>query len=209
MEIQEPNQNLLIPDAAPAEVEKTDRSSFRRFVFDLLETIILSVLLFLAIDAVSARIRVDGISMKPTLKDGEFVLINKLAGEKIGEPRLGDVIVFHYPHDPQQEYIKRIVGLPGDSINIMQGVVYVNGVALVEPYIQDQPDYQSQWQVPDGQLFVLGDNRNNSSDSHRWGAVPLDLVVGKALFVYWPPQEWGMIDHPLVSFAEASLGVNP
>ena len=91
----------------------------------------------------------------------------------------------------------------------MQGVVYVNGVALVEPYIQDQPDYQSQWQVPEGHLFVLGDNRNNSSNSHRWGPVPLDLVVGKALFVYWPPQEWGMISHPLVSYAEASSGVYP
>ena len=98
MEIQEPDQNLLIPDAAPAEDEKKDRSNFRRFVIDLLETIILSVLLFLAIDVVSARICVDGISMKPTLKNGEFVLINKMA-YKFGQPRLGDVIVFHFPRD--------------------------------------------------------------------------------------------------------------
>lgn len=208
MEIQEINQDHLPSDPMQAEDEKKEQSSFWRFLIDVLETIILSVVLFLAIDAVSARIRVDGISMEPTLRDGEFVLINKLA-YKLGEPQLGDVIVFHFPRDPEQEYIKRVVGLPGDMVKIQRGVVFVNGQALVEPYIADQPDYQNQWQVPENHLFVLGDNRNNSSDSHRWGPVPMEQVVGKALFVYWPPQEWSMINHPAISFAEASSGVYP
>lgn len=208
MEIQEINQDTLPSDPIQAEDSKKEQSSFWRFLIDVLETIILSVVLFLAIDAVSARIRVDGISMQPTLRDGEFVLINKLA-YKLGEPQLGDVIVFHFPRDPEQEYIKRVVGLPGDMIKIQRGVVFVNGQALVEPYIADQPDYQNQWQVPENHLFVLGDNRNNSSDSHRWGPVPMEQVVGKALFVYWPPQEWGMINHPAISFAEASSGAYP
>lgn len=208
MEIQEINQDTLPSDPVQAEGSKKEQSSFWRFVIDVLETIILSVVLFLAIDAVSARIRVDGISMQPTLRDGEFVLINKLA-YKLGEPQLGDVIVFHFPRDPQQEYIKRVVGLPGDLVKIQRGVVFVNGQALVEPYIADQPDYQNQWQVPENHLFVLGDNRNNSSDSHRWGPVPMEQVVGKALLVYWPPQEWGMINHPAISFAEASSGAYP
>lgn len=208
MEIQEINQDTLPSDPIQAEDSKKEQSSFWRFLIDVLETIILSVVLFLAIDAVSARIRVDGISMQPTLRDGEFVLINKLA-YKLGEPQLGDVIVFHFPRDPEQEYIKRVVGLPGDMVKIQRGVVFVNGQALVEPYIADQPDYQNQWQVPENHLFVLGDNRNNSSDSHRWGPVPMEQVVGKALFVYWPPQEWGMINHPAISFAEASSGAYP
>jgi signal peptidase I len=165
-------------------------------------------LLFLVIDALSARIRVDGISMEPTLKDGEFVLINKLA-YKWGEPGLGDVIVFHFPRDPEQEYIKRVIGLPGNTVNITNGKVYINGDVLEEPYINAKPDYQSQWQVPEEHLFVLGDNRNNSSDSHRWGPVPMEYVVGKAVFIYWPPQEWGMINHSAISLAEASSGEKP
>lgn len=208
MGINNSTQDQIVSVEIPDEIQEKGRSSFGRFIIDVLETIILSVLLFLAIDAVSARIRVDGFSMEPTLRDGEFVLIYKLA-YKLGEPRMGDVIVFHYPRDPDQEYIKRVVGLPGDTIDILNGMVYVNGNALVEPYIEEKPDYISQWQVPDGHLFVLGDNRNNSSDSHRWGPVAMDYVVGKALFVYWPPQEWGMINHPAISFAEASSGVRP
>lgn len=181
-------------------VETAPGPSFGRVFFDILETLIFSVLLFLAIDAVSARIRVDGLSMVPTLKDGEFVLVNKLA-YKFGQPGQGDVIVFHFPRDPEQDYIKRIIGLPGDLVRIEQGQVFVNGVALDEPYIADAPDYQSEWNVPEGTLFVLGDNRNNSSDSHSWGPVPIEQVVGKALFVYWPPDEWGVIQRPLVASA--------
>jgi len=180
--------------------ETPPRPGFSRVFLDILETLIFSVLLFLAIDAISARIRVDGLSMVPTLKDGEFVLVNKLA-YKLGQPQQGDVIVFHFPRDPEQDYIKRIIGLPGDFIRIENGQVFVNNVALDEPYIAEAPDYQSEWSVPEGTLFVLGDNRNNSSDSHRWGPVPMEQVVGKALFVYWPPADWGVIRHPLVANA--------
>jgi signal peptidase I len=94
-----------------------------RFILDVLETIVLSVLLFLAINAVSARIRVDGFSMEPTLLNGEFVIVNKLA-YRIGEPSIGDVIVFHYPRDPEQEFIKRVIGLSGDDVRINAGQVY-------------------------------------------------------------------------------------
>lgn len=208
MDIQPINQDQFVSDDLSIETKETERSSFKSILIDLLETIILSVLLFLAIDAISARIRVDGLSMRPTLKDGEFVLVNKLA-YKFGEPQLGDVIVFHFPRDLEQEYIKRIIGLPGDSIEIKNRTVFVNGRELIEPYIEEEPLYQIQWEVPDDQLFVLGDNRNNSSDSHRWGPVPIEYVVGKALFVYWPPQDWGMINHPDISFGEDTLGAYP
>ncbi len=180
-----------IPDpAAP----KPRRSGSLRVVIDILETIVLSVLLFVAINAISARIRVDGFSMEPTLQSGEFVVVNKLA-YKLGEPQVGDVIIFQYPRDPDQEYIKRVIGTPDDHVKIENGMVYVNGVLLNEPYIAAQPAYQNEWTIPDNTIFVLGDNRNNSSDSHTWGPVPIDYVIGKALFVYWPPERWGVVEH--------------
>lgn len=186
-----------IPDAIEPE-EK--RSGFLRFIVDVLETLILSVVLFAGINAVSARIRVDGSSMEPSLHSGEFVIVSKLT-YKIGSPRIGDVIVFHFPRDPEQEYIKRVIGLPGDHVEINNGSVYVNGHKLDENYIAADPAYKITEDVPDDALFVLGDNRNNSSDSHNWGPVPLNFVVGKAIFVYWPPTNWGAIEHPTVAVA--------
>jgi len=168
-----------------------------RFLLDVLETVVLSVVLFATINAISARIRVDGFSMEPTLHNGEFVIVNKMA-YRFGALNYGDVIVFHYPRDPEQEYIKRIIGLAGDKVRVSDGQVFVNDLLIAEPYIASAPRYQSDWIVPDASLFVLGDNRNNSSDSHNWGAVPIENVVGKALFVYWPPNDWGVIEHPVV-----------
>lgn len=176
------------------------RPGFLRFLLDVVETLILSVILFAAINAVSARIRVDGASMEPTLESGEFVIVNKLA-YMLGKPQVGDVIVFHYPRDPSQEYIKRVIGLPGDQVNVRAGQVYVNDQPLEEDYIAASPVYEYAQTVPQDALFVLGDNRNNSSDSHNWGTVPLGYVVGKALFVYWPPTDWGVLEHPSTASA--------
>ena len=183
----------------PQEPEEK-RSGFMRFVIDILETLILSIILFAAINAISARIRVDGASMEPTLQSGEFVIVNKLA-YMFGDPTTGDVIVFHFPRDPDQEYIKRIIGLPGDRVEVKGGEVYINDQVLSEDYIAASPVYDSVWDVPDDSLFVLGDNRNNSSDSHNWGPVPLDYVIGKATFIYWPPTEWGVLNEPMTASA--------
>lgn len=171
-----------------------------RFLVDIAETVILAAVLFMGINAISARIRVDGYSMEPTLHDGEFVIVNKLA-YRFGSPEHGDVIVFRYPRDPEQEYIKRVIGLPGDRVKIVNGEVYVNDQRIDEPYVASAPRYQSEWSVPDDNVFVLGDNRNNSSDSHNWGPVPLENVIGRALFVYWPPESWGAITHPMTANA--------
>jgi signal peptidase I len=183
-----------VPEPVATNPEE-ERSGLARMLLDILETLVLSVLLFVAINAISARIRVDGYSMEPTLHTGEFVIVNRLAYQ-IGSPKVGDVIVFHYPRDPQQEYIKRIIGLGGDTVRVEGGQVYVNGQRLHEPYIAAPPAYRNVWQVPKDSLFVLGDNRNNSSDSHNWGFVPMNYVVGKAIAVYWPPNDWGLITHP-------------
>jgi signal peptidase I len=180
---------------------KEKRSGFLRFLVDILETLVLSVVLFVSINMISARIRVDGASMEPTLVSGEYVIVNRLS-YRLGSPQQGDIIVFHFPRDPKEEYIKRVIGLPGDEVEVKNGTVYVNGQLLDESYLKVKMDYFGTWRVPEGQLFVLGDNRNNSSDSHDWGTVPNDYVVGKAVLVYWPPPAWGLIDHvPLANAA--------
>lgn len=177
-----------------APVPSEEKMNWKRFVFDIIETLALAAILFLGINAISARVRVDGFSMLPTLEDGEFVLVSKL-NYRFGEVERGDIIVFHYPMDPDQELIKRVIGLPGDTINVQSGIVSVNGQQLTEPYIAAAPLYSGQWMVPEGQLFVLGDNRNDSSDSHSWGYLPFEKVVGKAIVIYWPPPFWKVIEH--------------
>lgn len=193
------SENFQDPNP-PAGQEKG--SGLRRFVIDVLETVILSLVLFLGINAISARIRVESISMQPTLYAGDFVIVNKIA-YKLGEPNRGDVIVFHFPPDPSREpYIKRVIGLPGDDVAVAGGVVYINDIAMREPYIKSPPNYEDSWEVPPDHLFVLGDNRNNSSDSHSWGMVPLDYVIGKAEVVYWPPSEWRLLNRATAAAAE-------
>jgi signal peptidase I len=176
------------------------RSSWTRGLLDLLETIGLAVVLFLVINAVSARVRVDGLSMVPTLQNGEFVLVNRLA-YRLGSPTRGDIIVFRSVNQPDLDLIKRVIGTPGDEVTIGDSRVVVNGVALIEPYINAEPRYSGHWTVPPGYLFVLGDNRNDSSDSHAWGLLPIGNVIGKAVMIYWPPTEWAMIDHVKIAVA--------
>jgi signal peptidase I len=187
--------DTLQPEPLPEPIEKGKSSvSVGKFVIDILETLIWAMIIFIAINAVSTRIRVDGGSMEPTLFNGELVIVNKLA-YRLGVPARGDIIVFHYPRDPSQEFIKRVVGLPGDQVNITDGHIYVNGQRLEEPYISISPNYLGNWSVLENQLFVLGDNRNNSLDSHNWGTVPMDYVIGKALFIYWPLSTLGVVPH--------------
>jgi signal peptidase I len=169
--------------ALPAEPEK--KTDFRRALVEILQTLLLAVLLYFAIDAVFARVRVVNISMQPTFVEGDVLLVNKLA-YKLGKLHTGDVVIFHNPNDLEEDYIKRLIGKPGDVVRVEGGVVFVNDTPLEEEYISDPPYYSGEWIVPEGSVFVLGDNRNQSSDSHSWGYVPLEDLVGKALVVYWP-----------------------
>jgi len=188
---------------APEQSDPLQESqSVKRFFIDLLETIVLAVVLFFAINAVSARVRVDGFSMVPTLQDGEYVLVNRLA-YRTKLPEHGDIIVFESPQTADLDLIKRVIGLPGDTVTISGGTVQVNGKPVSEPYIAAAPIYNGEWSVPEGKLFVLGDNRNDSSDSHAWGLLPLENVIGKAILIYWPIPEWNLIDH--VEWAAAVL----
>jgi signal peptidase I len=181
----------IVPEQNPEQPPASGGA--RRMILDVLETLVLSVVLFLGINAISARIRVESISMQPNLYAGDFVIVNKLA-YKLGVPQRGDIIVFRYPPDPTQTpYIKRVIGLSGDQIHIADGKVYVNNQLLVEPYLQVTTSRGGDWTVPANSLFVMGDNRNNSSDSRSWGMVPMENVIGKALVIYWPPEDWELL----------------
>lgn len=169
-------------------------TDWKRFVLDILETLVLAVVLYFGINAVSARVRVDGFSMRPTLQDGEYILVSKLA-YKLGEPQRGDIVVFIFPVNPEEDLIKRVIGLPGDTISVQDGVLSINSVPMNEPYINAPPAYNGTWQVAQGDLFVLGDNRNDSRDSHQWGLLPIENVIGRAVLIYWPPEEWQVIKH--------------
>ncbi len=181
------------PEPQPEPVAEQS-TNWKRFILDILETLVLAVVLYFGINAVSARVRVDGFSMRPTLQDGEYILVNKLA-YKLGEPKRGDIIVFIFPVNPAEDLIKRIIGIPGDTVTIKDGVLTVNGAVVNEPYINAPPAYNGTWQVPEGNLFVLGDNRNDSRDSHQWGLLPIQNVIGRSVLIYWPPEEWQIIRH--------------
>ena len=163
------------------------------FVREVIETLLLTFFIFCIVNSLIRRYRIDSNSMNPTLLNGEYLIISNFAYQ-LDEPERGDIIVFRHPRS-ELNLIKRVIGLPGDTVEIQNGVVRVNGNALDEPYIQAPPTYSSSWVVPEGQYFVLGDNRNNSSDSHAWGFLPLDHILGKALLVYWPPSDWTRVPH--------------
>lgn len=173
--------------------EQSPRGGVKRFVRDILEISLISLILFVSINTLSARIRIESVSMEPTLYAGNFVVVNKLAYQ-FSEPSRGDIIVFHYPPNPEQDpYIKRVIGLPGDHVVVEQDEVLINGVRIAEPYLNSPTHQGGEWTIPSDSLFVMGDNRNNSSDSRSWGVVPVENVIGKALVVYWPPNQWELL----------------
>ncbi len=185
----------IAPETPLVEPEPNKRSELWKQVLELVETVLLAVLLYFAIDAVFARVRVENISMQPTLYQGDVLVVNKVA-YKIGKFKTGDVVVFHNPNNEVEDYIKRIIGTPGDTVDVFNGQVSVNGNVLTEYYIAAAPNYEGEWIVPANSIFVLGDNRNQSSDSHEWGFVPIKDVVGKALFIYWPPSAMKILSDP-------------
>ena len=170
----------------------------------------LALVVLLLLQATVRNFQVDGSSMYPTLEDGHFLVVNRLVYFQVDTgqlskivpfwnvsgpeerfavrpPRRGEVIVFHYPRDPRQDFVKRVVGLPGETVELRGGVVYVDGQELPEPYL-DTRDFSEAPPVSlgPGEYYVLGDNRRNSRDSRSWGPVPEDLILGKVWLVYWP-----------------------
>jgi len=170
----------------------------KAFLREILVTLILAIVVFFALQATVQSFIVVGSSMEPGLYAGQRLLIIKVA-YAFGEPERGDIIVFHPPDNRQVDYIKRTIALPGDTIEVKEEAIYVNGSQLNEPYIKDHPKYTIQEQkIPGNEYFVLGDNRNNSNDSHNGWTVPRQNIIGKAWLSIWPPDEWGLVpNYPL------------
>jgi signal peptidase I len=140
-------------------------------------------------------VRVEGTSMLPMLEDQDRLFINKIA-YRMGEIHRGDVVVFQYPRDHTKSYIKRVIALPGDRLRIDDGQVYVNGERMLEPYVPNRfSDDRSQPEMvlPPHDYFVMGDHRSISSDSREFGPVDRSLIYGKAVFVYWPMEQVGVV----------------
>lgn len=163
-------------------------------VMEMVQTLVVAGLLFFVVNVVTARIRVESVSMLPSLEEGEFVIISKLAYQW-DDPERGDIVVFRFPLDPSRRYIKRVVALPGDRVVVGDGLVQVNGITINEPYIANDPLYAGEWELGPGEYFVLGDNRNNSLDSKNWGPLPEENIIGKAIVIYWPLERLGLIPH--------------
>jgi signal peptidase I len=176
----------------------------RNFVKELIITLVVAIVIFLLLRLVVGSYAVISDSMEPGLYEGERILVNKMAYH-FGEPQRGEIVVFASPED-ESPLIKRIIGLPGDIIEIKNNVVLVNRSRLIEPYLKESPNYNmSSLQVPAQHYFVLGDNRNNSHDSHSGWTVPQENIVGRAWIFTWPPGKWGTIpSYPLTLESAAS-----
>lgn len=161
--------------------------SWLKVVWETVQTIVIALVLAILIKSfVVDSFLVQGHSMEPTLRNGERLLVNKFL-YRFKVPELGDIVVFEYPKDPERDFIKRVIGREGDTIEITDGYVYVNGNLLEESYLVNRGrDNFGPVLVPSGQLFVLGDNRTNSDDSRYFGFVPAENLVGQAMVVYWP-----------------------
>jgi signal peptidase I len=186
--------------AAPAAVavEAAATAKTRRFqpLVDLLHDLAIAIVVcVLLITYVVQAFKVQGTSMSPELKDGERILVNKFL-YYFGEIERGDVVVFWYPEDPELSFIKRVVGLPGETVEIRGGELFVNGRAIEEPYVSelnaDDRTFPAH-EVRPGHFFVLGDNRKGSNDSRSWGLVPKRYVYGRAFLRIWPPREFGVV----------------
>ena len=230
--IDDPFPTQAVPVAAPPASEETQsqpqarargrrRGEARGLAWELLQTIALTLLIFIGVRAVVQNFRVEGASMEPTLETGQYLLINKAAYYHIdgtpldgvipstregsidypfGGPKRGDIVVFRAPTQPDKDFIKRVIGLPGETVLIRNGQVFINGQPLAEPYIHFKATYNyplngQPIKVPENSYFVLGDNRPNSSDSHLGWFVPVENLIGSAWVSYWPPAMWGAMPH--------------
>jgi signal peptidase I len=167
-------------------------SSIGLWIRDLVISAAASVLI---ITFLYQPVRVEGTSMLPRLEDRDRLFINKFAYHVEAISR-GDIVVFHYPRDPSKSYIKRVIALPGDRLRIDQGQVWLNGKPLREPYVPEiyrDSRSMAEMVVPEGCYFMMGDHRSISSDSREFGPVERSLIYGKAVFVYWPTKDAGML----------------
>ncbi|MBX3069774.1 MAG: signal peptidase I [Thermomicrobiales bacterium] len=212
------------PDSLPSVTSTpAPRRGRRGGIFrEILETALIALVIFFGVRMLVLNFRVDGSSMFPNLHDGDMLLVNRNSYEvfdlytlidwipgvdhadakefkPFDDPERGDIVVFNPPVASSKPYIKRIIGLPGETVEIREGNVYIDGELLDEDYIEAGITECSRqcdpWVVPEGEVFVLGDNRQNSSDSRVFGPIAIDSIVGRAWVIYWPVGDIGILDH--------------
>jgi signal peptidase I len=175
--------------------EGEQKLTARAILREIVETAIMTILIFFLVRMAFQNFRIEGQSMEANLHDGQFLIVNKLV-YYLHPPERGDVIVFHAPENPSKDFIKRVIGLPGEEVQIADGQVMIDGVPLHETYIHSPS--QRSWGpevVGESEYFVLGDSRSNSSDSRSWGMLDADAIIGKAWLSYWPPKYLGPVPH--------------
>jgi signal peptidase I len=190
----EVSEETPTPLEAAANKSTADQAGRSHVLREIVETVLLTAAIFLLVNAATGRFRIEGDSMEPNLHNGEYVLIDKIS-YVLHPPERGDVVVFTPPNN-ERDYIKRVIGLPGDTVEVKGGQVYVNGVVLDEPYLKNLIHADMPARVVEaGRYFVMGDNRNNSSDSRAFGTITPQSIVGRAWLVYWPPSDWSTVPH--------------
>ncbi|HME11050.1 MAG TPA: signal peptidase I [Bryobacteraceae bacterium] len=187
-------QQVQAPPTTAQAVQRSTLGALLAWARDLFLSVLIAIIVILFL---YQPVKVEGTSMMPALDDQERIFINKFVYRlHFGDIGVGDMVVFWYPGDPSKSYVKRVIGVPGDKVEIAQGTVIVNGVPLDESYVP--PEYRDQVSmpltvVPQNEYFVLGDHRSSSNDSRSWGMVPRRYIYGKAVFVYWPLDRMGVL----------------
>ncbi len=216
------DQDSIEDDSIPSQSEARKRR--KSAVQEIIETLLLAVLIFVAVRTIVLNFRVDGQSMQPNLQNSELLIVNRRAyvhfnmswlpwesntssdWYPFGKPSRGDIVVFNPPGQHTEPYIKRIIGLPGEKISVHDGAVYINDQRLEETYLTSPTEWRGiateDVTIPQGYVFVMGDNRNNSSDSRVFGAVPISSVIGKAWVAYWPPSQAKILSDPSFSLGK-------
>jgi signal peptidase I len=193
--LEPPFETPVAPAASSPEQASLPEAPARRskLLREIVETALLTAIIFLLVNAATGRFKIDGQSMEPNLHNEEYVIVDKVT-YLFGTPQRGDVVVFFLEGQPK-DYIKRVIGLPGETIEMSDGTVYVDGQPLAEPYVLSSATAYRARQLGADEYFVMGDNRGNSSDSRAFGPIQLGNIVGRAWIVYWPPTDWAIVPH--------------
>lgn len=182
----------MTPDQSPESKNLVLGAAY--WLRDLMLSVVIAVVIILFL---YQPVKVEGTSMMPALEDQERIFINKFVYRfGLGDIERGDTVVFWFPRDPSKSYIKRVIGVPGDTVEVIDGEVRLNGQPVNEPYVPEEFRDRltvTKTQVPPDSFYVMGDHRSSSNDSRAWGVVPRRFIYGKAVFVYWPLEKMGVL----------------
>jgi len=203
-------KNTIMECMEPEQEEATTGRKIGAFLFDILETVVVAMAIFVVVYYLLVQPhQVVGYSMVPTFNDGDYILTDKIS-YRFSDPGRGDVVVFKSPSNPSKDFVKRIIGLPRDRVELSQGFIYINGHVLNEPYLPVSFRTTGKRLVPEGEefvvprdeYFVLGDNRSHSSDSREFGTIPEASIIGRVWLRYWPLDKFSLIPSPAYAVDE-------